>query len=166
MAKTSGDERGDRARSQENERDILFRAGKKPINRKTHSQNFTGLSRDYPGTAPGLSRPFPQISWEFCLCVSLFPQEKGKHINNLTSTHFRDNPAKLFILVFLPPDYWQKGSISDLLWMVALFCMRVKKHTSKRGKGVLEMVMKPCRLYLIKRPLRGSKAQVSRLSAI
>ena len=71
--------------------------GQKPINKETHKQNFPGLSRDYPGTVPGLSRDCPEISWEFCLCVSLFPQEKGKHINNLTPTHFRDNPAKLFI---------------------------------------------------------------------
>ena len=64
-----------------------------------------GLSRDYPGTVPGLSRPFPEISWELCLCVSLFSQEKGKHINNLTLTHFRDNPAKLFMFIgfFSPP---------------------------------------------------------------
>ena len=71
-----------------------------PINK-----NFKGLSRDYPGTVPGLSRPFPEISWEFCLCVSLFPQEKGKHINNLTPTHFQDNSAKLFMLIgFFAPD--------------------------------------------------------------
>ena len=62
---------------------------------------FTGLSRDYPGTVPGLSRPFPEISWEFCLCVSLFLQEKWKHINNLTPTHFRDNPARLFMCIGL-----------------------------------------------------------------
>ena len=79
---------------------LLNRGGKKPINK-----NFTGLSRDYPGTVPGLSWPFPEISWEFCLCVSLFPQEKGKHINNLTPTHFRDNPAKLFMFIgFFSPD--------------------------------------------------------------
>ena len=44
----------------------VFWAGKKPINRKTHKQNLHRI-------VPGLSRPFPQISWEFCLCVSLFP---------------------------------------------------------------------------------------------
>ena len=67
---------------------------------------FTGLSRDYPGTVPGLSRPFPEISWEFRLCVSLFPRKKGKHINNLTPTHFRDNPAKLFMLIdFFSPEF-------------------------------------------------------------
>ena len=54
---------------------------------------FTGLSWDYPGTVPGLSWPFPEISCEFCLCVP----EKGKHINNLTPTHFQDDPAKLFV---------------------------------------------------------------------
>ena len=65
---------------------------------------FTGLSRDYPGTVPRLSRPFPKISWEFCLCVSFLPQEKGKHINNLTPTNFRDNPATLFMfIVFFSP---------------------------------------------------------------
>ena len=67
-------------------------AGKKPINKKTHKQNFHG-------TVPGLSRPLPEISWEFCLCVSLFPGEKGKHINNLTPTQFRDNPAKLLMFI-------------------------------------------------------------------
>ena len=51
-------------------------AGKKPINNKHINKIFTGLSRDYPGTDPGRSRPFPEISWEFCLCVSLFPHEK------------------------------------------------------------------------------------------
>ena len=65
--------------------------------RKHMNKIFTGLSRDYPGTVPGPSRPFPEISWELGLCVSLFPQEKGKHINNLTPIHFRDNPAKLFM---------------------------------------------------------------------
>ena len=73
---------------------LLSGPGKKTTNKKTHRQIFP---RDYPGTIPGLSRPFPAISWEFCLCVSLFPQEKGKHINKLTPTHFRDNPAKLFM---------------------------------------------------------------------
>ena len=69
---------------------------------------FTGLSRDYPGTVPGLSRPFPEISWEFCLCVSLFAQENGKHINNLTPTHFQDNRAKLFMFIgfFSPESTW------------------------------------------------------------
>ena len=73
---------------------------------------FTGLSRDYPGTVPGLCRPFPEISWEFCLCVSLFRQEKGKHINNLTPTHFRDNPAKLFMFIgfFSPRHFLVKKS--------------------------------------------------------
>ena len=33
---------------------------------------FAGLSRDYPGIVPGLSRHFPEISSEFCLYVSLF----------------------------------------------------------------------------------------------
>ena len=79
--------------------------GKKPINKQTHKQRFhgivPGLYRDCPGTLPA----FPEISWEFCLCVSLFPQEKGKHINNLTPTHFRDNPAKLFMFIgFFSPD--------------------------------------------------------------
>ena len=41
------------------------------------------FSRDCPGIIPGLSRdcprPFPEISWEFCLCVSLFfPGKRGK----------------------------------------------------------------------------------------
>ena len=75
---------------------------KKTINKKTHKQNFHGI---VPGLSRGLSRPFPEISWEFCLCVSLLPQERGKHINNLTPTHFRDNPAKcLCLLVFCPPE--------------------------------------------------------------
>ena len=68
------------------------RARKKRINKETQKQNC-------PGIIPGLSRPLPEISWEFCLCVSLFPQEKGKHINTLTPTHFRDNPAKLFMFI-------------------------------------------------------------------
>ena len=39
------------------------------------------------------------------MCFPLFPKEKGKHINNLTPTHFRDNPAKLFMFIgFLAPD--------------------------------------------------------------
>ena len=50
-----------------------------PRVRKKHiNKILTGLSRDYPGTVPGLSRPFPEISWEFCLCVSLSPGEKGE----------------------------------------------------------------------------------------
>ena len=62
-------------------------------------------SRDYFGTVPGtLPASFPEISWAFCLCVSLSPQQKGKHINNLTTTHFRDNPAKLWV-VFSPENY-------------------------------------------------------------
>ena len=28
---------------------------------------------------PGQSRHFPEISWELCLCVSFFPQEKATH---------------------------------------------------------------------------------------
>ena len=67
-------------------------------NKKTHKHNFHGivpkLSRDCPG--PGT---IPEISWEFCLCVSLFPQGKGKRINNLTPTHFQDNPAKLSMFI-------------------------------------------------------------------
>ena len=51
--------------------------GKNQQTRKHINKIFTGLSQDYPGTVPGQSRPFPEISWEFCLCVSLFPQEKG-----------------------------------------------------------------------------------------
>ena len=43
------------------------------------NNSFKGLSRDYPGTVPGLSRHFLEMSWEFCLCVSLFPQEKATH---------------------------------------------------------------------------------------
>ena len=35
-------------------------------------QNFHGIVRDYPSTIPA----FPEISLEFCLCVSFFPQEK------------------------------------------------------------------------------------------
>ena len=37
-----------------------------------------------------------------------FSQEKGKHINNLTHTHFRDNPAKLFMFIgfFLSRPVW------------------------------------------------------------
>ena len=41
-----------------------------------------------------------------------FPPGKGKHINNLTPTHFRDNPAKLFMFIgfFLLPDkFREKG---------------------------------------------------------
>ena len=67
-----------------------IRAGEKPINDKTHEQKFPGIVRDYLGTVPRLSRHFPEISWEICLCVSLFPQEKATH-----PTHFRDNPEKL-----------------------------------------------------------------------
>ena len=51
--------------------------GKNQQTRKHINKIFTGLPQDYPGTVAGQSRPFPEISWEFCLCVSLFPQEKG-----------------------------------------------------------------------------------------
>ena len=83
-----------------------LRARKNQQTRKHKNKILTGLSRDYPGTVPGISRPFPEISWEFCLCVSLSSPEKGIHINNLTPTHFRDNPAKLFMFIgfFFFPD--------------------------------------------------------------
>ena len=84
---------------------------------------FTGLSRDYPGIVPGLSRPFPEISWEFCLCVSLFPQEKEKHINNLTPIHFRDNPAKLFMFIgFFAPRILATSALGNI-------CHRAQKKT-------------------------------------
>ena len=44
----------------------------KPINKKPHKQDFHGI-------VPGLSRHFLEISWEFCLCVSLFPTRKATH---------------------------------------------------------------------------------------
>ena len=48
------------------------------------------------------------------MCFSLFPPEKGKHINNLTPTHFRDNPAKLFMFIgFFPPT--PRGSCNNTL---------------------------------------------------
>ena len=68
-------------------------------------QLFHGLSREYPGIVPGLSRHFPEISWEFCFRVSLFAQEKGNTQTNLTPTHSRDNPEKLFMfIVILSPS--------------------------------------------------------------
>ena len=68
--------------------------------KKTHKQNFHGIVQ-------GLSRPFPEISWEFCLCVSLLPQEKGEHINNLTPTPF-PGQSREFVYVywfFSPPKF-------------------------------------------------------------
>ena len=41
--------------------------GKKPINKKTHKQNFHGTVPGLSWDCPRLSRPFPKISWEFCL---------------------------------------------------------------------------------------------------
>ena len=119
------------------------RAGKKPINKKTHKQNFHGIA----GTVPGLSRPFPEISWEFCLCVSLFlfmcfpfSQEKGKHINNLTPTHFRDNPAKLFMFIgFFLPRYKKSVSVHPV-------------HGNPRT-GLLRTFSKPHRV--LRSPFRG-----------
>ena len=52
---------------------------KKTISKKHISNFFTGLSQDYPRIVPGLSRHFPEISWQFCLCVSCFAQEKATH---------------------------------------------------------------------------------------
>ena len=56
---------------------------------------------------PGLSRHFPEMSAKF---VYVFPffflffhWKTGKHITNLTPTHFQDDPEKLFMfIVFLP----------------------------------------------------------------
>ena len=56
---------------------------------------FRGLSRDYPGTVPACSGDFLGILF---MCFPFF-QEKGKHINKMTPTHFRDNPAKLFMFI-------------------------------------------------------------------
>ena len=55
---------------------------------------FTELSRDYPGTVPGLSRPFPETSWKFCLCVSLF-LEKGQRLNKLDPHPFPGESRKV-----------------------------------------------------------------------
>ena len=38
---------------------------------------FMGLSQEYPWIVPGLSRHFPEISWEFCFCVSLFTKKRA-----------------------------------------------------------------------------------------
>ena len=52
----------------------VFRAGKKPINRKTHKQNFhgivPGLSRDCPGL-------FPRLPGNFVYVFPFFPRKKG-----------------------------------------------------------------------------------------
>ena len=86
------------------------RAGKKPINKETHKQNFhrivPGLSRDCPGL-------FLRFPGNFIYVFPFFPKEKGKHINNLTPTHFRDNPAKLFMFIvfFCPPT--KKGQFMN-----------------------------------------------------
>ena len=78
---------------------IHIRQGQeKPINKKTHKQNFHGI-------IPGLSRPFPEISWDFCLCVSHFSQEKRKHVNNLTPPISGTIPRScLCLLVFFSPE--------------------------------------------------------------
>ena len=38
-------------------------SARRTMNNKTNiNKDFTGLSRDFPGTVPGLSRHFPEIS--------------------------------------------------------------------------------------------------------
>ena len=66
---------------------------KKNNNKKTHKQNFHG-------TVPGLSRHFPEISWEFCLCVSCFPKENDKHINKFDPHPFPGQSRK-FVYIYL-----------------------------------------------------------------
>ena len=85
-----------------------FRAGKKPINKQTHKQNFHG-------TVPGLSRPFPEISWEFCLCVSLFPHEKGKTHKQFDPHPFPGQSREVAYVYcfFLPRDL----PVHESFWM-------------------------------------------------
>ena len=77
---------------------------RRPMSKKTHKQYFhgivPGLSRDYPGI-------FPRFPGNVVYVFSLFPQDKGKTLTNLTPTRSRDNPEKLFMLigVFLSPDF-------------------------------------------------------------
>ena len=78
---------------------IAFRAGK-----KTKTRKHINISRDCPGIIPGLSRHVRETSWGFCLCVSLFAQEKGNTYRNLSPIHSRDNAENLFMfIVFCVP---------------------------------------------------------------
>ena len=59
--------------------------------------------------------------WEMFLeCVSLFPQEKGKHIKKFDPHPFADNPEKFFMfIVFFSPDFsrFSARRVSRLLQM-------------------------------------------------
>ena len=46
------------------------------------------------------------------MCFPFSQEISGKHINNLTPTHFRDNPARLFMFIgfFSPPKNSRKMS--------------------------------------------------------
>ena len=85
-----------------------FRAGKKPINKQTHKQNFhgivPGLSRDCPGTLPA-------FSWDFLgILFMCFPFSSGK---GETHKQFDPHPfpgqsrevVLLFIGFFLPREF-------------------------------------------------------------
>ena len=47
-----------------------------PINKKHINIILTGVSQEI---VHRLSQHFPEISWEFCLCVSLFPKKNATH---------------------------------------------------------------------------------------
>ena len=75
---------------------VLWKAGNPNKQRQHRNKMFTGLSRD----CPGLSRQFPQVSWEF---VYVFPFKKGNTSTILTPTRLPDNPEKwcMFIVLFV-----------------------------------------------------------------
>ena len=67
---------------------------------------FTGLSRDYPGTVPGLSRPFPEIFLGILFMCFPFSPGKGE-----THKQFDPHPISgtiprscLCLLVFFSPE--------------------------------------------------------------
>ena len=74
------------------------RAGKRKINKKKRKQKVDGIVPGLSLDCPGI---FPEISREILFVFSLYFQETGNEQTNLTPTHSRDNPEKMFMFISL-----------------------------------------------------------------
>ena len=69
----------------------------KPTNKKHINRHFTGTIPDCPGTVPAF---WGEISWEFCLCVSLFVHNKGQHTNKFDPHPFPGQSREVVLYLF------------------------------------------------------------------